>query len=77
MELPADPGLPAIYTGQPGSPTEEKFSLLASWTATETRTARHHGRQDLTLATHPGVAATHVHHATSVDHVFAKPAHHA
>jgi hypothetical protein len=37
MELPADPGLTlTIYTGQPGSPTEEKFSLLASWTATET-----------------------------------------
>jgi hypothetical protein len=32
MELPADPGLLTltIYTGQPGSPTEEKSSLLAS-----------------------------------------------
>ncbi len=34
MELPADPGLTlTVYTGQPGSPTEEKLSLLASWTA--------------------------------------------
>ena len=32
MELPANPGqlTLTIYTGQPGSPTEEKHSLLAS-----------------------------------------------
>lgn len=38
MELPADPGLTlTVYTAQPGSPTEEKLSLLASWTATQTQ----------------------------------------
>jgi transcriptional regulator with XRE-family HTH domain len=34
MALPADPGLTlAVYTAEPGSPTEEKLALLASWTA--------------------------------------------
>lgn len=34
MALPADPGLTlAVYTAEPGSPTEEKLALLASWAA--------------------------------------------
>lgn len=34
MQLPADPGLTlAVYTAEPGSPTEEKLALLASWAA--------------------------------------------
>jgi hypothetical protein len=38
MALPADPGLNlAVYTAEPGSPTEEKLSLLASWSATDSR----------------------------------------
>jgi transcriptional regulator with XRE-family HTH domain len=33
-ELPADPGLTlTVYTAEPGSPTEEKLALLASWAA--------------------------------------------
>jgi transcriptional regulator with XRE-family HTH domain len=33
-ELPADPGLTlTVYTAEPGSPTEEKLALLASWGA--------------------------------------------
>ena len=36
MALPADPGLTlAAYTAEPGSATEEKLALLASWTATD------------------------------------------
>jgi len=36
MALPADPGLTlAVYTAEPGSPTEEKLALLASWAATD------------------------------------------
>jgi hypothetical protein len=35
MELPADPGLTlTVYTAEPGSPSEEKLTLLASWAAT-------------------------------------------
>jgi transcriptional regulator with XRE-family HTH domain len=34
MELPADPGLTlTVYTAEPGSPSEEKLTLLASWAA--------------------------------------------
>jgi transcriptional regulator with XRE-family HTH domain len=37
MQLPADPGLTLnVYTAEPGSSTEEKFTLLASWAATNT-----------------------------------------
>jgi transcriptional regulator with XRE-family HTH domain len=40
MALPADPGLTlAVYTAEPGSPTEEKLALLASWTAPDVRAA--------------------------------------
>ena len=36
MELPADPGLTMFaYTAEPGSATEERLRLLASWAATE------------------------------------------
>jgi transcriptional regulator with XRE-family HTH domain len=39
MALPADPGLTlAVYTAEPGSPTEEKLALLASWAASQART---------------------------------------
>jgi transcriptional regulator with XRE-family HTH domain len=35
MELPADPGLTlTAYSAEPGSPSEEKLTLLASWSAT-------------------------------------------
>jgi MmyB-like transcription regulator ligand binding domain len=35
LELPTDPGLTlTVYTAEPGSPSEEKLALLASWTAT-------------------------------------------
>jgi hypothetical protein len=35
MELPADPGLTlTVYTAEPGSSSEEKLTLLASWAAT-------------------------------------------
>jgi transcriptional regulator with XRE-family HTH domain len=38
MQLPADPGLTlAVYTAEPGSPTEEKLALLASWAAPDVR----------------------------------------
>jgi hypothetical protein len=34
MELAADPGLVlTVYTAEPGFPTEEEFTLLASWPA--------------------------------------------
>jgi transcriptional regulator with XRE-family HTH domain len=34
MELPADPGLTlTAYSAEPGSPSEEKLNLLASWSA--------------------------------------------
>jgi hypothetical protein len=37
MALPADPGLTlAAYTAEPGSSTQEKLALLASWAVTET-----------------------------------------
>jgi hypothetical protein len=37
-ELPADPGLTlTVYTAEPGSPTEEKLALLASWGAPAAR----------------------------------------
>jgi transcriptional regulator with XRE-family HTH domain len=40
MELPAEPGLTlTAYTAAPGSPAEEKLTLLASWAATEHRAA--------------------------------------
>jgi transcriptional regulator with XRE-family HTH domain len=36
LEVPADPGLMIVaYTAEPGSRSEEAFSLLASWAATE------------------------------------------
>ena len=36
MALPADPGLTlAVYTAEPGSSTQEKLALLASWAVTE------------------------------------------
>jgi transcriptional regulator with XRE-family HTH domain len=36
MELPADPGLTlTVYTGEPGSSTEDKLRLLASWGASD------------------------------------------
>jgi transcriptional regulator with XRE-family HTH domain len=39
MELPADAGLTmTVYSAEPGSPAEEKLSLLASWSATLHRT---------------------------------------
>jgi hypothetical protein len=39
MQLPADPGLTlAVYTAEPGSPTEEKLALLASWAAPDVPT---------------------------------------
>jgi hypothetical protein len=39
MALPADPGLTlAVYTAEPGSPTEEKLAMLASWAASEAET---------------------------------------
>jgi hypothetical protein len=35
MELPADPGLTlTIYTAEPGSPSDDKLKVLASWSAT-------------------------------------------
>jgi transcriptional regulator with XRE-family HTH domain len=35
MELPADPGQTIVaYTAEPGSPSQEKLGLLASWAAT-------------------------------------------
>jgi transcriptional regulator with XRE-family HTH domain len=38
MQLPADPGLTlAVYTAEPGSPTEEKLAMLASWAAPAAR----------------------------------------
>src|SRR3954453_13556117 len=39
MELPADPGLTlTMYTAEPGSPSEEKLTLIASWSATADET---------------------------------------
>jgi transcriptional regulator with XRE-family HTH domain len=36
MALPADPGLTlAVYTAEPGSSSEEKLALLASWAVTD------------------------------------------
>ncbi len=41
MPLPADPGLVlTIYTAEPGSPSEERPELLASWAATNAQQAR-------------------------------------
>jgi transcriptional regulator with XRE-family HTH domain len=38
LELPADPGLTlTAYSAEPGSPSEEKLNLLASWSATVDR----------------------------------------
>ncbi|MFP5345766.1 MAG: helix-turn-helix transcriptional regulator [Actinomycetes bacterium] len=35
MELPVDPGQTVVaYTAEPGTPSEEKLTLLASWSAT-------------------------------------------
>lgn len=35
LELPADPGLTVlVYTAEPGSPTADAFTLLATWAAT-------------------------------------------
>lgn len=36
LEMAAEPGLTlTIYTAEPGSPSEERLRLLASWTATQ------------------------------------------
>lgn len=41
FELPADPGLRmSTYTAEPGTPSEEKLKMLASWVATEESTAK-------------------------------------
>ena len=38
IDLPADPGLTlTAYTAEPGSPTEDALTLLASWAATDQR----------------------------------------
>jgi hypothetical protein len=38
MELPADPGLTlTVYTTEPGSPSRDALTMLASWQATTTR----------------------------------------
>jgi hypothetical protein len=35
LELPADPGQTIVaYTAEPGSPAQQAFDLLASWTST-------------------------------------------
>ena len=35
MEIPADPGLTlSTYTAEPGTPSADALSLLASWAAT-------------------------------------------
>jgi hypothetical protein len=35
MELPADPGLALhVYTAEPGSPSADALTVLASWSAT-------------------------------------------
>jgi hypothetical protein len=40
MALPADPGLTlAVYTAEPGSSTQERLALLASWAVTEAETS--------------------------------------
>ncbi|HEY3557604.1 MAG TPA: helix-turn-helix transcriptional regulator [Kribbella sp.] len=40
LDFPSDPGLTLIvYTAPPGSPTADAFKLLASWTATASRTS--------------------------------------
>ncbi|MGO4617588.1 helix-turn-helix domain-containing protein [Nocardia sp. 2YAB30] len=42
MELPADPGLTMFaYTAVPGSASDERLRLLASWAATDARAVRH------------------------------------
>jgi hypothetical protein len=39
MDLPADPGLSlVVYSAEPGTPSEDGLSLLASWAATLDRT---------------------------------------
>ena len=41
FELPADPGLRmATYTAEPGTPSEDKLKMLASWVATEAAAER-------------------------------------
>jgi len=41
FELPADPGLRmATYTAEPGTPSEDKLKMLASWVATESADAK-------------------------------------
>ncbi|MEU4383942.1 helix-turn-helix transcriptional regulator [Promicromonospora sp. NPDC023805] len=43
MELTAEPGLSfLVYTAEPGSPSEERLRLLASWAATTTTQPRPH-----------------------------------
>lgn len=45
--LPADPSQSLLtYTAEPGSPTQEALSLLASWTATATGLGRPHSTGD-------------------------------
>jgi hypothetical protein len=40
LELPGDPGQRILtYTAEPGSPSQERLDLLASWTATPARAA--------------------------------------
>ena len=51
MELPADPGLTlTVYTAEPGSPSAEKLTLLASWAASPIEAAA-------SVATHPDSSA--------------------
>ncbi|MDR6866607.1 transcriptional regulator with XRE-family HTH domain [Microbacterium resistens] len=41
LELPADPGLHlSTYTAEPGTPSEDKLKMLASWVATESSGVR-------------------------------------
>jgi hypothetical protein len=40
FELPSDPGLRmSTYTAEPGTASEEKLKMLASWVATESASA--------------------------------------
>ena len=51
MELPADPGLTlTVYTAEPGSPSAEKLTLLASWAASPIEAAA-------SVETHPDSSA--------------------
>jgi len=46
MDLPAPPGLVlTFYTAEPGSPSDDALSLLASWAATTPESDHHNARQ--------------------------------